>query len=99
MAALAQNGLTFAEGPYDLDRYRKLAALAAELLGLVADRPAAELALELGRDSGYATPKVDVRGALFDDDERVLLMQRAIGRAVVAARRLGRPARLRRAWP
>jgi ADP-ribose pyrophosphatase YjhB (NUDIX family) len=75
VAALAQNGLTFAEGPYDLDRYGKLAALAADLLEVVAARPAAEFALVLGRDSGYATPKVDVRGAIFDGSERVLLMQ------------------------
>jgi len=75
VGALAQNGLTFSEGPYDIDRYHKLAALAADLLALVANRPSAELALELGRDSGYATPKVDVRGVLFDSDERVLLMQ------------------------
>jgi ADP-ribose pyrophosphatase YjhB (NUDIX family) len=75
LAALAQNGLTFADGPYDLDRYRKLAALAADLMAIVTERPSADLALELGRDSGYATPKVDVRGVLFDADERVLLMQ------------------------
>ena len=75
VAALAQNGLTFAESGYDLDRYRKLAGISAELLAAITDRPSAELALELGRDSGYATPKVDVRGILFDADDRVLLMQ------------------------
>jgi ADP-ribose pyrophosphatase YjhB (NUDIX family) len=75
VAALAQDGLTYAEGPYDLDRYRKLALLAADLFATIAGRPAAELALELGRDSGYATPKVDVRGVLFDAEERVLLMR------------------------
>ena len=36
--------------------------------------PAGELAVELGRDSARH-PKVDVRGAVFDDRERVLLMQ------------------------
>jgi ADP-ribose pyrophosphatase YjhB (NUDIX family) len=75
LAALAQDGLTFAAGDYDLDRYRQLSALAAGLLAVISGRPAAELAIELGRDSGYATPKVDVRGAIFDDDERVLLMR------------------------
>jgi ADP-ribose pyrophosphatase YjhB (NUDIX family) len=75
VAALAQNGLTYSQGPYDLDRYRQLADLAAGLLAVVTGRPSAELALELGRDSGYATPKVDVRGVLFDPAERVLLMQ------------------------
>jgi ADP-ribose pyrophosphatase YjhB (NUDIX family) len=75
LAALAQDGLTFATGDYDLDRYRQVSELATGLLAAISGHPAADLAIELGRDSGYATPKVDVRGAIFDDDERVLLMR------------------------
>ena len=45
------------------------------MLAALCGRLAAELAIELGRDSGYATPKVDVRSAVFHDHERVLLMQ------------------------
>ena len=78
LSALAQDGLTFAADEYDLDRYRQLSRLAAELLSVLSGRPADELAVELGRDSGYATPKVDVRGAIFDDRERVLLMREKI---------------------
>ena len=78
LAALAQDGLTFAAGDYDLDRYRQVSQLAAELLAAVSGRPAAELAVELGRDSGYATPKIDVRGAIFDDRGHVLLMREKI---------------------
>ena len=75
LAALAQDGLTFAADDYDLDRYRQLSGLAAELLAALSGRPPGELAVELGRDSGYATPKVDVRGAVFDERDRVLLMR------------------------
>jgi ADP-ribose pyrophosphatase YjhB (NUDIX family) len=75
LSALAQDGLTYAASDYDLDRYRQVGELAAELLAAICGRQAEELALELGRDSGYATPKVDVRGAVFDDAERVLLMR------------------------
>jgi ADP-ribose pyrophosphatase YjhB (NUDIX family) len=75
LSALAQTGLTFGVSDYDLDRYRQVSKLAAELLAVVSGRPEAELAVELGRDSGYATPKIDVRGAIFDDHERVLLMR------------------------
>ena len=81
LSALAQDGLTYAADDYDRDRYRQLSQLAAELLAAISGRPAGELAVELGRDSGYATPKVDVRGVIFDDSERVLLMrERADGR-------------------
>jgi ADP-ribose pyrophosphatase YjhB (NUDIX family) len=75
LSALAQDGLTFAANPYDVDRYRQVSRLATGLLAALVGRPADELAIELGRDSGYATPKVDVRGAIFDDQQRVLLMQ------------------------
>jgi ADP-ribose pyrophosphatase YjhB (NUDIX family) len=75
LTALAQDGLLYAADDYSRDRYQKVGRLAAELLATVSGRPIDELALELGRNSGYATPKVDVRGALFDDRERVLLMQ------------------------
>ncbi len=75
LSALAQDGLTYAADEYDLDRYRQMRRLAAELLSVLSGRPADELAVELGRDSGYATPKIDVRGAIFDDHERLLLMR------------------------
>jgi len=75
MTALAQSGLFYAVSDYDIDRYRKLGAVAADLLASVTDQSAAHWQLELGRDSGYATPKVDVRGALVDADERILLMR------------------------
>ena len=75
LAALGQTGLAFGNSDYDLDRYRQVSALAAELLAVASGHPAAELAADLGRDFGYVTPKVDVRGAIFDDHERVLLMR------------------------
>jgi len=75
LSALSQNGLTYGTDQYDLERYRQVGQLAAELLAVISGRPAADLAVELGRDSGYATPKIDVRGVVFDDQERVLLMR------------------------
>lgn len=81
LAALAQDGLTYASNDYDIDRYRQVGRLAAELLSALSGRSADELAVELGRDSGYATPKIDVRGVIFDERERVLLMrEKADGR-------------------
>jgi ADP-ribose pyrophosphatase YjhB (NUDIX family) len=78
LSALAQDGLTYGADEYDLDRYRQLSRLAVELFSVLSGQPAAELAIELGRDSGYATPKIEVRGAIFDDEDRVLLMREKI---------------------
>jgi ADP-ribose pyrophosphatase YjhB (NUDIX family) len=74
MNAMAQTGLTFSKDPFDRQRYERLRELAAELLAQ-GSAPEYEVILEsLGRDSGYATPKVDVRGAAFRDG-RVLLVK------------------------
>ncbi|WP_336921959.1 NUDIX hydrolase N-terminal domain-containing protein [Aquipuribacter sp. SD81] len=78
LAALAQDGLTFAGNDYETERYTAISGLAVELLAAVSGRDGTELAVELGRDSGYATPKVDVRGACFDERERVLLMRERV---------------------
>jgi ADP-ribose pyrophosphatase YjhB (NUDIX family) len=78
LAALAQDGLAYTTNPYDQDRFQQIGQLAAQLLAELSQRSADEFVLELGRDAGYATPKIDVRGAVFDDTERVLLMRERI---------------------
>ena len=81
LSALSQNGLTFAHSDFDTHRWLQVRDLAIELLEVLSNQPQDELRIELGRDTGYATPKVDVRGALFDEAERVLLMrERSDGR-------------------
>ena len=65
--ALAQTGLTFAENPYDIERYAAIRTIAAEMIarGMGAD---ADRMLDLfACDAGYATPKVDVRGVVFEE--------------------------------
>jgi ADP-ribose pyrophosphatase YjhB (NUDIX family) len=74
LSAMAQTGLTFSKDPYDRLRYERLRELAAEMFarGSAADY---DIILEsLRGQAGYATPKVDVRGAAFRDD-RVLLVR------------------------
>lgn len=81
LSALSQNGLTFAHSDFDTHRWLQVRDLAIELLAVLSDQPQDDLRAELGRDTGYATPKVDVRGAMFDEAERVLLMrERSDGR-------------------
>jgi hypothetical protein len=45
LSALAQDGLTFAANPYDVDRYRQVSRLATDLLAALSGRPADELAI------------------------------------------------------
>lgn len=75
LLALAQSGLTYVHDPFDEERYRETASLGAELMALMVAEPLGTLRRDLVAETGYATPKLDVRGALFDDEGRVLLVQ------------------------
>jgi ADP-ribose pyrophosphatase YjhB (NUDIX family) len=70
LKSIAEAGLRYSEGPFDLERYERLHQLASEILR--ADNPD----FHWPREFGYATPKVDVRGALIEDG-RVLLVREA----------------------
>ncbi|MET0661316.1 MAG: NUDIX hydrolase [Steroidobacteraceae bacterium] len=75
LLALAQTGLHFCKEEYDRERYREVADIAAELLAREANVSATELLSRWQADDGYITPKIDVRGACFREDGRVLLVR------------------------
>ncbi|MGO8749737.1 MAG: NUDIX hydrolase [Thermoguttaceae bacterium] len=79
LMALAQNGLTYSNSPYDVERYEAVRRIAAEMM---ADRTGTDqeriVSLFAG-ESGYATPKVDVRGVVFRDDAILLVKEREDG--------------------
>jgi ADP-ribose pyrophosphatase YjhB (NUDIX family) len=74
LQALAQSGLTFSTNGYDLERYHRLRAIAAEMMAAGSGTPSERIAGLFEQDLGYPTPKVDVRAAVFRD-ERILLVR------------------------
>ena len=77
--AIATNGLTYTEAPFDRERYLELRRIAAEMLGAYGDSDPERVLGLLQMEDGYATPKVDVRGVVFQDDEILLVKERADG--------------------
>jgi ADP-ribose pyrophosphatase YjhB (NUDIX family) len=74
LQAIAQTGLTFCRDEYDLERYRRVRSLAAEMFSLGSGAALARIEGLFEQDLGYPTPKVDVRGALFRG-ERILMVR------------------------
>jgi ADP-ribose pyrophosphatase YjhB (NUDIX family) len=72
--AIAQIGLTFTRDPYDRERYQRLRVIAAEIMAGQAGIDLAQVQAVYAAETGYATPKIDVRGAVFRDD-RILLVR------------------------
>lgn len=75
LQALSQTGLAFATDPYDRDRYETLRRLAATMLAGGIDAPLARLEGVFEAESGYATPKLEVRAAVFDEAGRILMVR------------------------
>lgn len=80
LAALAQTGLAFSDNDFDRERYGAVQAIAAAMLSAGSGMPREALQGLLGSEGGYATPKVDVRAAVFRDERILLVRERSDGR-------------------
>ena len=77
--AISQTGLHFTENDYQKQRFQRLSEISAEILGSYTNLDSADL-LEIFDDQiGYATPRVDVRGAAFQDGSLLLVRERIDG--------------------
>jgi ADP-ribose pyrophosphatase YjhB (NUDIX family) len=74
LRAIAQTGLTFTADRFDRQRYERVRELAGSMLALGSGADYGAILGILLADTGYATPKVDVRGAAFVDG-RVLMVR------------------------
>ncbi|MBV8804004.1 MAG: NUDIX hydrolase N-terminal domain-containing protein, partial [Sinobacteraceae bacterium] len=77
--AIAQNGLEFTKDPFDRERFEQLQQLVATILSSEVGISSGQLQGLWVGDEGYATPKVDVRGAVFDQDKVLLVRERSDG--------------------
>lgn len=77
--ALSQTGIHFSENEYQRERYERLSEIAAEIIGVHSDLQIEPLKGIFLNQIGYATPRVDVRGAVFQDDRLLLVKERMDG--------------------
>lgn len=73
LQSLAQAGLTYGKDKYDIERYQRIRDISAEMIAEKAD-VSFEKAKELFcNETGYQTPKIDTRAAVFKDDKILLV--------------------------
>jgi ADP-ribose pyrophosphatase YjhB (NUDIX family) len=76
--AVAQTGLAFSKDPYDLDRYAALRRLSVRILAAHTGVEGRKIEGLFEAETGYATPKVGVRGAVFDTAGRILMVREVV---------------------
>jgi ADP-ribose pyrophosphatase YjhB (NUDIX family) len=79
LQAIAQNGLTYTQNPFEIERYEHIREIAAEIMAAQSDLYVNHIRDLFADQAGYATPKVDVRGVVFRDNAILLVKERRDG--------------------
>ena len=66
--------LAYAKNPFDIERYERMRDLSVEIMNEYSQAGADRVRKMFAGESGYQTPKVDVRGAVVEGG-KILLVQ------------------------
>ena len=73
---LSQSGLAFSKDIYDIERYEELRMISAEIMQEHTGLEMQKIKDLFLADTGYQTPKVDVRGVIFQDDKILMVKEK-----------------------
>lgn len=73
--ATAQAGLTYSKDPFDIGRFEALRAATVALIASQSELAPEAISDWIALDTGYPTPKLDVRAFIVDEARRILLVQ------------------------
>jgi len=78
--SLSQSGITYSGNPYDIERYKRLQEITAEIIESQSNVSKESVLNSFSMQAGYITPKVDVRGAVVQNGKILLIQERADGK-------------------
>ena len=77
--SMSQAGLTYSQNPFDIERYKRLQEITAEIIASQSNLDKESVLESFSMQAGYITPKIDVRGAVVRDGKILLIQERADG--------------------
>ncbi|TMW70096.1 NUDIX hydrolase [Alteribacter natronophilus] len=77
LQALAQSGLAYSKDEFDIERFERIRAISAEMLEGFTDEPVSKIRDLFAGETGYQTPKVDVRAVVFKDGKLLMVKERS----------------------
>lgn len=75
---LSQCALAYCRDPFDIERFTRIREISAEMISEISSQPLEEIKATFCAGTGYQTPKMDTRSAVFRDG-KILLVQEANG--------------------
>jgi ADP-ribose pyrophosphatase YjhB (NUDIX family) len=74
--SIAQIGLMYSNTEFDYERYSELRKISFEMMSALSDLPVEKIAALFAHETGYQTPKVDVRAVVFREDKILLVHEK-----------------------
>jgi len=76
LQSLAQAGLHYSKDVFDIERFERIREISAEMISYKTDIPLEKVKDLFCSDTGYQTPKIETRAAIFDNDKILLVRER-----------------------
>lgn len=80
MQGIAQCGLTYTQSMYERERYEELRELSFEIMATYTEAEMVQIRDLFVHETGYATPKIDIRGTIFRDGKLLMVRERMDGK-------------------
>lgn len=75
LQAIAQTGLEYSKDKFDIERFEQIRALSIEIMNEYTDIDHSKIRTLFANESGYQTPKIDIRAAIFKDDKILMVRE------------------------
>lgn len=79
LQSLAQAGLTYALNDYDLERYAEIKQISLQMMSDLSNTKFEVIQDLFRNETGYQTPKVDVRAVVFREDKILMVKEKIDG--------------------
>jgi ADP-ribose pyrophosphatase YjhB (NUDIX family) len=80
LQAIAQAGLTYSKDPYDIERFEEIRNMSVEIMNDYTGIESEKIKDWFTNETGYPTPKIDVRGAVIKEGKILLVKEKADGK-------------------
>lgn len=75
LQSIAQAGLTYSRDVYDLERFEQIREISMEIMSQYTKVDQSVLKNLFANETGYPTPKVDIRAVIFEDNKILLVKE------------------------
>lgn len=79
LQSIAQAGLTYSKDIYDLERFEMIRNISIEILSHQTEMDKTVIKELFASETGYATPKVDIRAVVFKDNKILMVKENTDG--------------------